>query len=160
MDFVKVPRDLLKLHRGVPMTGDIFFVKKIPFFFNVSRRIDFTAVSHLADRTTKTIFKEYELIHKFYLKQGFRTTMLNVEDKFAPLQTPIQSMPGGPRVNLTSTNEHVPKIKSRIWVVKERARAIRHSLPFNRIPKLLTIYIVFKAVKLLNYSLNYNRCVS
>jgi hypothetical protein len=60
-------------------------------------------------------------------------------------------MPGGPRVNLTSANEHVPEIERRIRVVKERARSSRHSLPFNRIPRLLTIYIVFKAVKLLNY---------
>jgi hypothetical protein len=110
MDFVKVPRDLLKLHRDVTMTADIFFVNKIPFFLNLSRRISFTAVSHLADRTTKTIFKEYELIHRFYLKRGFHIKMLNVDNEFAPLQSAIQSMPGGPRVNLTAANEHVPEI--------------------------------------------------
>jgi hypothetical protein len=60
-------------------------------------------------------------------------------------------MPGGPRVNLTSASEHVPEIERRIRVVKERARSSRHNLPFNRIPKLLTIHIVFIAVKLLNH---------
>jgi hypothetical protein len=60
-------------------------------------------------------------------------------------------MPAGPVVNLTSASEHVPEIERRIRVVKERARAARHSLPFNRIPKLLTIYIVFTSVKLLNH---------
>ena len=150
-DFVKVPPDLLKLHRDVTLTADIFFVNKIPFFLTLSRKICFTAVNHLSDRTIKTIFKAYEEIHKFYLKRGFHITTMHVDNKFAPLQVMIQSMPGRPRVNLTSASKHVPKIERRIWVVKERARSSRHSLPFNRIPRLLTIYIVFKAVKLLNY---------
>jgi hypothetical protein len=150
-DFVRVPKDLLKLHHEVTLTADIFFVNKIPFFLTLSRKICFTAVNHLSDRTSKTIFKAYENIHKFYLNQGFLITAIHVDNEFAPLQVLIQSMPGGPRVNLTSANEHVPEIERRIRVVKERARSSRHSLPFNRIPRLLTIYIVFKAVKLLNY---------
>jgi hypothetical protein len=54
-------------------------------------------------------------------------------------------------VNLASSNEHVPEIEHRIRVVKERCHATRHGLPFTRIPKLLTIHIVFHVVKLLNY---------
>ena len=150
-DFVKVPKDLLNLHRDVTLTADIFFVNKIPFFITHSRKICFTAVNHLADRTIKTIFKAYEEIHRFYLNRGFHISTLHVDNEFAPLQVLIQSMSGGPKVNLTSASEHVPEIERRIRVVKERARSSRHSLPFNRIPKLLTIYIVFKAVKLLNY---------
>jgi hypothetical protein len=60
-------------------------------------------------------------------------------------------MPGGPILNLASTNQHVPEIERRIRVVKECCRATRHSLPFERIPKLLTIHIVLNAVKLLNF---------
>jgi hypothetical protein len=63
----------------------------------------------------------------------------------------IESMPGGPGVNLASSNEHVPEIERRIRVVKERCRATRHSLPFQRLPKLLTMHIVFHAVKLLYF---------
>ena len=56
-DFVKVPRELLKLHKEVFLTADIFFVNKIPFFLTLSQRIRFTAVNHLADRKIKSIFK-------------------------------------------------------------------------------------------------------
>ncbi len=133
------------------MSADIFFVNKIPLFLTLSRKICFTAVNHLADRTVKTIFKAYEEIHKFYLNRGFHITTLLVDGEFAPLQVLIQSMTGGPRVNLTSASEHVPEIERRIRVVKERSRSLRHSLPFNRIPKLMTIHMVFIAVKLLNH---------
>ena len=51
---------------------------------------------------------------------------------------------------MSSANEHVPEIECRIRVVKERCRATPHSLPFERIPKLLTVNIVLYVVKLLN----------
>jgi hypothetical protein len=70
---------------------------------------------------------------------------------FVPLKTFIESIPGGPMVNLAGTNEHVPEIERRIWVVKERCRATRHSRPFQRIPKLMTIHIVLNVAKLLNF---------
>ncbi len=150
-DFVKVPKALLKLHQKVTLTADIFFVNRIPFFVTYSRKICFTAVNHLSDRVIKTIYKAYKEIHSFNLQRGFHITTLIVDDEFAPLQVSIQSMPGGPKVNLTSASEHVPEIERRIRVIKERARSSRHSLPFNRIPKLLTIHLVFNSVKLLNH---------
>jgi hypothetical protein len=55
-DFVKVPVELLKLHKEVYITADLFFVNKIPFFLMLSRKICFTAINHLADRTVPQIF--------------------------------------------------------------------------------------------------------
>ena len=60
-------------------------------------------------------------------------------------------MPGGGRVNITSANEHVPYIEHQIRVVKERKRAVRNRIPFNNTPKLLTIYILLKVFRILNY---------
>jgi hypothetical protein len=41
-DYVKVPMELIKLHKEVFLTTDIFFVNKIPFFLTLSRKICFT----------------------------------------------------------------------------------------------------------------------
>jgi hypothetical protein len=56
-DYMKVPKELLKLHKEVFLTTYIFFVNKIPFFLTLSHNICFTAVNHLADRTVPHIFK-------------------------------------------------------------------------------------------------------
>ena len=74
-----------------------------------------------------------------------------MDGEFASLQECMVELPGAPKLNLTSANEHEPYIKRRIRVVKERVRSIRHSLPFKQLPKQMTIYMVFYAVKLLNY---------
>ena len=59
-------------------------------------------------------------------------------------------MPGVTRVNLLSANEHIPDIKRRLQLVKKRSRATRNSLPFSRIPKLMTINEIINIGKMLN----------
>jgi hypothetical protein len=58
-DYVKVPKESLKLHKEVFLTTDIFFVNKIPFFLTLSRKICFTAVNHLVDKTVLLIVKAF-----------------------------------------------------------------------------------------------------
>jgi hypothetical protein len=88
-DYVKVPRGLLKLHKEFFLTTDIFFVKKIPFFLTLSRKIFFTAVNHLTDRTVPQIFKAFKKMHQYYLKCGFHITTVRADVEFAPLKTLI-----------------------------------------------------------------------
>ena len=83
--------------------------------------------------------------------RGFRITAVHSEGEFSPLQALVASLPGGPMINLESANEHVPEIELKIRVVKEICRADQHGLPFQRIPKLLNIHIVFQTVKLFNF---------
>jgi hypothetical protein len=59
-DYVKVPMELMKLHKEVFLTTDIFFINKIPFFLTLSHKICFTAVNHLADLTVPQIFKAFK----------------------------------------------------------------------------------------------------
>jgi hypothetical protein len=129
-DYVKVPMELMKLHKEVLLTTDIFFVNKIPFFLTLSRKICFTAVNHLADRTVPQIFKAFKEMYQYYLQCGSHIKTVHADGEFAPLKPLIESMPGGPMVNLARANEHVPEIERRIRVVKERCRATRQSLPF------------------------------
>jgi hypothetical protein len=63
-NFVKVPKELLKLHKDVYMTADILFVNRIPFFITLSRKICFTTVNHLNDRKVSTIFKAFKEIYQ------------------------------------------------------------------------------------------------
>jgi hypothetical protein len=150
-DYVKVPLELMKLHKEVFLMTYIFFVNKNPFFLTLSRNITFTAVNHLADHTVPKIFKAFKEINQYYLQHCFHITVVHANGEFAPLKPLIKSIPGGSVVNLASANEHMPEIERQIRVVKDRCRATRHSLPFDRIPKIMTIHIVLNVVKILNF---------
>ena len=56
----------------------------------------------------------------------------------------------GINVNITGRHEHVPEIKRFIRTVKERARAIVNTLPFNILPHRLIIKIVYNTIFWLN----------
>jgi hypothetical protein len=151
-DYVKVPMELIKIHKELFLTTNIFFVNKIPFFLTLSRKIFFTAVNHLVDCTVLQIFNAFKEMYQHYLQRGFHIKKVYADGEFAPLKPLIESVLGGPTVNLASANEHVPEIEQIIWVVKERCRATRHSLPYERIPKPMTTHIVLNVVKLLIFS--------
>ena len=73
--------------------------------------------------------------------------------EISPLQAMVyEHMPRRPSINFTSTNEHIPYIERQIRVVKEITIDVSHSLPFNKIPKILTIYIVFTSFRMIHYS--------
>ena len=148
-DSVKIPVDLLRPHKEVFLMVDIFFGNKIPLFLTLIRKICFSAVNHLAYRTVPQIFAAFKEIYQYYLHRGFFITTVHYDGEFVPLQALIASLPGVLMINLASADEHVPKIEQKIRVVKERCRAARNGLPFQRIPRLLTIQIVFQTAKLL-----------
>ena len=106
-DLVKVPTKLLNLHKEVFLTADIFFMNKIPFFLMMSWKLCFTAVNHLMNRTVPEIFKAFKEIYTC----GFCITKVHVDGEFEPLKPLIESLPGGPMVNLASSSRHVPEIE-------------------------------------------------
>ena len=148
---LKIPKETLDKHRNVYLTADIFFVNKITFFLSCSRKINYTGVENLNNRKSQTIFEAFVAIYKVYRRRNFIITTTSVDDKFATLKERIEAMPGGPRVNLAAAKEHVPEIERRIRVVKEQVQAIRHSMPFKRIPKPLLAHTVTGAVRMLNF---------
>jgi hypothetical protein len=126
-DFVKVRVELLKLHKEVYITANLFFVNKILFFLMLSCKICFMAINHLVDRTVPHIFKAFKEIYQYYLQCGFCITPVHADGEFAPLEVLIESLPGGPLVNLASPDEHVPELERQIRVVKEWSQAAHHT---------------------------------
>ena len=149
-DIVQIPVQLRVEQKMVTISMDVFFVNKIPFLITLSRNICFTTVTHLSNRKIETIFNEFKPIFIYYLQRGFQIMTVTADGEFAPLERLLFELPGAPRLNLTSPNEHEPYIERRIRVVKERVRAVRHSLPFTSIPMQMTAYMVFFVVRLLN----------
>jgi hypothetical protein len=147
----QVLKEFKRFHKEVFITMDLFFVNKIVFFLTLSRKIDFTVVNHLESRKVEKIFAAFKEIYKYYLQRGFIITEVHADNEMQSLQALIADMPHRPTLNLASANEHVPEIELKIRVVKERTRALRHSLPFNRLPRMMTIHMVLNVVKLLTY---------
>ena len=86
----------------------MFFVNKIPLLITLSSKIDFTATAHLKERKIKTTFLAFLSVYKFYLKRGFRITMVHADNDFGPMRPLIDKLKKGPAINLAAANEHIP----------------------------------------------------
>ena len=95
-DYVKIPMDLLKLHKELLLTLDIFFVNNIPFLLTLSLKIWLTAVNHIANRTVQQIFAAFKEIYQYYMHHGFHITTVYSDGEFAPPQALVAALPGGP----------------------------------------------------------------
>ena len=150
-DIIQIPVQIRSLHRIVTLLIDIVFVNKIPFLITLSRSIIFTTVTHLSNRKIETIFKAFRSIFLYDLERGFQVMTVMANGEFAPLEEFLYSLPGTPRLNLSAANEHEPYVERQIRVIKERVRAVCHSLPFSSLSMQITMHMVFFVVKLLNY---------
>ena len=126
---MNIPVGIIKFHRELLLTCRIFFVKKIPLFLTLSRKIYFMAVNHLANCTVLEIIKAFKELYKHYLHCGFHIATVHADGEFGPFKSLIEFLPVVPLVNMDASNEHVPDIKRKIRVAKERYRATRHGLP-------------------------------
>ena len=105
---IKITKEIANLKKIVFLTADILFVNWILFFISLSRKIDFTGVSHLKGRTAAIIFDAFKAILRFYLQRGFRIQIVHADGEFGAPKYIIQNISAGPRVNLTSANEYMP----------------------------------------------------
>ena len=117
----------------------------------LSRNICLTTATHLSNRTLKSIFKAFRGVYNWYYKRGFCITTVMANGEFAALQTLLNDIIGAPDLNLTAANEHEPFIERRIHVIKERVRALRHTLPFKTLPRKMVAHMVLYCTKLLNF---------
>ncbi|MGL6130279.1 MAG: hypothetical protein ACRCZ9_01525, partial [Fusobacteriaceae bacterium] len=149
-DIVAVPASIRQLHRFVSIGIDVFFVNQTPFLLTLSRNICFTTVTHLTDRKAETIYKAFASTFTYYYQRGFQIMTVTADGEFKSIENHMLNLPGAPRLNLTAANEHEPYVERRIRTIKERVRAIRHSLPFNTVPTVIVTHMVFYVVKVLN----------
>ena len=95
-EIIKIPRDVLKLHKDLIQGMDIFFVNKQPFFITLTLKIYFTTTVHLPNRKIANIFKEWKQTHVYYFIQGFRIAEVWIDPEFEALFPLIAKMKGAP----------------------------------------------------------------
>ena len=148
IDYVEVPPEIMRLHKEVTITGDIFYVQGQTFFVTLSRKIKFNTLECLDSTNTKALSQACEQVINMYSRWGFKVTDIIMDMQFEPLRSYL--LQHKVILNATSANEHVGDIERFIRVVKERVRALRSRLPYTRLPPRLVIAMVRHVCRWLN----------
>jgi hypothetical protein len=151
---ILVPDLIIKDHKDITLCMDFFCVQGNPFFHTICRKIEFCTVSPVkATKTNKrpkankvTILKETLFVIKLYHARGFNVIAIHADMDFECIRDNIPSM----HFELTAKDAHVGEIERSICTIKEHIRADVHDMPYKRLPKMLTIELVRRAVMILN----------
>ena len=113
-----------------------------------SRAIHFGTAKMIKNETKSTLIKSIQQIIDTYHGRGFKVKHVLGDRQFECIRSHMELQ--GINLNITGRDEHVPEIERFIRTVKERARAVVNTLPFETLPHRLIVEIVYNAMFWLN----------
>ena len=147
-DYIEIPKELIKAHKGIILCADIMFIDQVPFLVTMSKYIRFITIRYIPDRKKETLMEALDDTFIKYNNAGFIIKELHVDPEFECLQQEMEI--NEIKVNLTAAEEHQSDIERLFRVIKEQFRAISHRCPFAMWPKIMIICGASEAVKWLN----------
>ena len=85
-----------------------------------------------------------------YLARGLKIVKIRADLEFLPLQELVKELPTRPETEFVAQGMHVGPVKRNIRFGKEKVRLLRYTLPFEKIPKSMLIYMIFNVTIVMN----------
>jgi hypothetical protein len=108
-----------------------------------SRKICFTTIIHLTNHKVSEVWAAMHKIYQMYKLCRFHIIEIAGDGELAWIADQVASLPTTPILNLAAASKHVGLVEQNICFFKEKTRLIRHSLPFERIPALRLVRMVY-----------------
>ena len=149
-DYVEVPKELKLQNEDVELCADILYIQKEMFLATVSKHLKFLTIVPIAQRSKKMLCDAFDQTFRVYNASGFRIASVHVDPEFKPLEDIMRDDDNDIAMIYVPAQQHVPEIERAIRTIKERYRAMYHSLPYKAIPKIMIKAAAKRAVKWLN----------
>jgi hypothetical protein len=146
VDYVKIPRDFIKIHKYVTLVADVLFVNGLSFLVTSSRGISLITIEFLPLRTAKCLALALQQVIRVYGGAGFIVQFALMDMEF---ENPKEFLPNI-TINTTAAREHVGEIERKIRVIKKRARGTMAILPYLTLPKIMIIKLMHFCILWLN----------
>ncbi|KAL7493808.1 hypothetical protein ACHAWT_003568, partial [Skeletonema menzelii] len=140
----EIPPQIMDHYRDVTLSADIMKVTGIPFLTTISRHIKFGSAGKLDSMENKSILPHFKAIISAYAIRGFRVTIVLADGQFESMRTEIADL--HVRLHIVARDEHVPEIERYNRTIKERVRASYNSMPFEHVPPIMIIEMVYSSV--------------
>ena len=143
---LEIPQDFYRLNKFVTLTADVMFVSSIPFLVTFSRKIRIIAAKYIPSSTAQQLSNYLTKIFNTYACISFVIDFSLMDMEFEKVRENLEIV----EVNTTAAREHVPEIEPQIRLIKEHVRCKTSDFPFNTIPIMVLIHIVYTCVMWLN----------
>ncbi len=142
----RIPDDFHRLHKFVVLTANVMFVNGMAFMTTLSWKLRLATVEQLPSRMATQLSNSLIKIVKLYACTGFIVRVIMMDQEFDKVKEACDMV----EINTTAAREHVREIKRFIRTIKECSRALVSDIPYNILPRQITIHLVYFAVLWLN----------
>ena len=121
------------------LVADVMLVDGLAFLVTSLWGICLVTIErYLASRTAKHLVHTLKGVFRIYTTTRFvdQTVMMDME--FEKLKTLMPHM----ALNTTVSHEHIGEIEWKIKVIKEKARGVFNTLPYQKLPKMIVIELL------------------
>ena len=133
-----IPRHVKERLQQMVLAADIFYVDGVKIFTTITRKLQFTTVQLIKDRSMVTIKKCLDQVVRMYRGHGYNLQYLITDNEFESIRDSIHDE-YGIILNTSSANEHIPEMERDIRSIKDKMRGSRNTLPYTIMPVLMTL---------------------
>ena len=103
-------------NKNITISKDVLFVNTILFFSTIRRKIRFTTIECISNRTLNQLVSSMVTAKLIYSNMVFYINNSLMEGEFEPMQSKFRNMKID--MNTSSPNEHIPDIEWQINFIK------------------------------------------
>ena len=144
LENISIPMQIMQQYKNITLSVDVMKVTGIPFLMTISRHIKFGSAGKLDTMKNSHIMKHFKAIIGAYVTRGFRVTIILADNQFETMRGELADLHA--TLHITSRDEHVPEIERYNRTIKERVRGNYTMLPFQHLPPMFVIEMVYNAV--------------
>jgi hypothetical protein len=148
-DYVEIPPELIDQHKNLVFYMDIYYICGLPILSGIDRSVKGRSSVPLKSKDNEHIYKAIDKVFRKYQQGGFFITNIHCNQQFHSLMDPIAN-DLNIKMNYTTTNKHVPEAERNNRTIKEKIRAVYHSLPYKAMPPVMLKYLAVVCTNQLN----------
>ena len=148
---VSIPREVIRAQQKVTLCIDFFYINgKHIFLMTYSENVCFTTNSQVVNRKVRSYWPLLKAVCLMYEARGLHIVKVKADLEFLPLQELVKELPTSPATEFAAQGMHVGAVERNIRYGKEKTRSLRYTLPFNKIPKVMLVHMIFNVTMVMN----------
>ena len=148
-DIHAVPAALVEPHRKIPAAIDTFWISGLQFLAWIDMVIRYRMAPYLKNKSHKTFYAAIDKCLRYYNHNNFWIDTIHCDREFEGMFAEVKDT-WGIHLNMSAAQEHCHPAERNVRAIKDRVRAVWHSLPFIIMPSVLIIEMVQAVVRKMN----------
>ena len=144
-----IPEDLITKVKKVDSAVDMFHISQVKFLGWIDLTFKYRMAPHMKDKKHKTFFKVLDECLRLYNYHDFYIRSIYSDQELAPMFDLVKDT-WDIQLNVSAAQEHCSHAERNIRTIKDRCRAMWHTLPFLVIPEEIIIEMVARVCRFLN----------